>query len=154
MLQFQVEMIKAFEKNISLPFEWRLQRYEVIDSRGKSVAPVRDLLYDDVAKAPRYVLIEIGGGIGVSGKMVLLPVEIIERGGNGLLLCEVSEEDMMGFPILKNSENPTRRDEERIFEHFKKEPYWLKDVAQEAPPEEGALPKTSPEKATTGENGE
>jgi sporulation protein YlmC with PRC-barrel domain len=131
-------MIRAFQKNVPLPFEWRLQRYEVVDARGKVVSLVFDLLYDEKAKAVRYVITDIGGGPGVSGKRVLLPVEIVERAGAGILLCEVDEDRLMALPPLENRENPTRADERRIYEHFEKTPYW---EATPEKPEETGQPK-------------
>ncbi|MBI3582242.1 MAG: PRC-barrel domain-containing protein [Nitrospinae bacterium] len=131
-------MIRAFQNNVVLPFEWRLQRYEVFDARGKSVSLVLDLLYDEKEKAVRYVITEIGGGVGVSGKRVLLPVEIVERAGNGILQCEVEEKRLMDLPPLENRENPTRKDEQRIYEHFEKTPYW---EAQPEQPEQTAQPE-------------
>ncbi len=131
-------MIRAFQKNVPLPFEWRLQRYEVVDARGKVVSLVFDLLYDEKAKAVRYVITEIGGGPGVSGKRVLLPVEIVERAGAGILLCGVDEDRLMTLPPLENRENPTRADERRIYEHFERQPYW---EAKPEQPEQTGQPK-------------
>ncbi len=136
-------MIRAFQKNVPLPFEWRLQRYEVVDARGKVVSLVLDLLYDEKEKAVRYVITEIGGGPGVSGKRVLLPVEIVERAGNGILLCEVDEDRLMALPPLENRENPTRADERRIYDHFERTPYW--EATPEQPEPTGEAKAEKPE---------
>ena len=123
-------MIQAFQNNVALPFEWRLQRYEVVDTRGKTVSRVLDLLYDEKEKAVRYVITDIGGGVGVLGKRVLLPVEIVERAGNGILLCKVEEKVLMDLPPLENREKPTQEDERRIYEYFERKPYW-QDITEQ-----------------------
>ncbi|MBI5178033.1 MAG: PRC-barrel domain-containing protein [Nitrospinae bacterium] len=117
-------MIRAFQKEITLPFEWRLQHYEVVDSRGKVVAPVLDLLYDDAAKAVRYVMIEVGGAVGISGKRILMPPDLFTRAGSGQLLCEASTELIGDAPPIENAEHPTPEEEKAIFDYFEKEPYW------------------------------
>lgn len=144
-------MIRAFQNNVALPFEWRLQRYEVVDARGKAVSLVLDLLYDEKEKAVRYVITDVGGGVGVSGKRVLLPVEIVERAGNGILLCEVEEKVLMDLPPLENRENPTREDERRIYEYFERTPYWQDKTDQTEKTEQPKANEEAPQAKPEGE---
>jgi hypothetical protein len=144
-------MKRAFQNEIPLPFEWHLQRYEVVDSKGKSVAPVLDLLYDEKAKAVRYVMIEVGGAVGISGKKVLLMPELLTRAGAGQMLCEVSEQIIEEAPSPEDPEHPTREEEKAIYEYFEKEPYWHKELPKKQEGEQ--QPPPNPAKEKQGDDG-
>ena len=121
-------MKRAFQNGIPLPFEWHLQRYEVLDSKGKPVAPVLDLLYDEKAGKVRYVMIEIGGAVGISGKKVLLAPGLLTRAGSGQLLCEVPMEIIEEAPPVEDENSPTREEEKAIYDYFEKTPYWEEEL--------------------------
>lgn len=136
-------MIRAFTNDVDLPFEWRIRRYDVIDSTGKTVAPVMDLLYDAEAREVRYVMVEIGGLLGIAGKRLLIPSSLFIRVGSGQIQALVTQEILAGCPAAELFEQPTREEEEAVFSYFETIPYWkpqklpkreTKDGDAETPP--------------------
>ena len=136
-------MIRAFKNDIDLPFEWRIRRFDVIDSTGKTVAPVMDLLYDPEAREVRYVMVEIGGLLGIAGKRLLIPASLFIRVGSGQVQALVSQEILVGCPAPEFAERPARGEEEAVFSYFETSPYWApqglpkreaKNGEQETPP--------------------
>ncbi len=117
-------MIRAFKSDTNLPFEWRIRRFDVIDSTGKTVAPVLDLLYDPEARDVRYVMVEIGGLLRISGKRLLIPASLFIRAGSGQVQVLVSQEMLASSPAPEDAENPTRSEEEAVFSYFETTPYW------------------------------
>ncbi len=117
-------MIRAFKNEVELPLEWRIQRYDVIDNKGKFVAPVQDLLWDPEAREVRYVMLEIGGVMRIAGKRLLVPPALFIRAGSGQVQALVAQEDIMDAPAPEDHEHPKRGEEEAIFDYFKTAPYW------------------------------
>lgn len=117
-------MIRAFKSDVALPFEWRIRRFDVIDSTGKTVAPVLDLLYDPEAREVRYVMVEIGGLLRIAGKRLLIPASLFIRAGSGQVQALVSQEILISSPAPEDAEQPSRGEEEAVFSYFETTPYW------------------------------
>ncbi|MBI5636632.1 MAG: PRC-barrel domain-containing protein [Nitrospinae bacterium] len=133
-------MIRAFKTEVNLPFEWRIRRFDVIDSTGKTVAPVLDLLYDPEAREVRYVMVEIGGLLRIAGKRLLIPASLFIRAGSGQVQALLPQEILIGSPMPEDAEQPTRGEEEAIFSYFETAPYWeprglIKKIKKEGEPE-------------------
>ncbi|MEE8484172.1 MAG: PRC-barrel domain-containing protein [Nitrospinota bacterium] len=124
--------IRAFKKSIELSFEWRLAGYNVIDTEGNTVAPVLDLLCDEDSRKPRYLMAEIGGLMGIQGKVVLLPIGMLTRAGSGQVIANSTREQMQQAEPLDDPDNPKRREEEKIFIHYGLRPYWEVEEVVEA----------------------
>ncbi len=124
--------IRAFKKAIELSFEWRLAGYNVIDIEGNTIAPVLDLLCEEDGHKPRYLMAEIGGLMGIQGKVVLLPVGMLTRAGSGQVIANSTREQIQQAELLDDPDNPNRREEEKIFIHYGLRPYWEVEEAVEA----------------------
>jgi len=114
----------AFKKNLRLPFEWKLAGYDIIDSEDKFVSRVVDLLCEEETKMVRYLIGEIGGLMGISGKKVLIPASLITRAGSGQVIAAATLEMIQGSPPVDDPENPTSEEESAIFSHYEARPYW------------------------------
>lgn len=146
-------MIRAFKNEVALPFEWRIRRFDIIDSTGKTVAPVLDLLWDPDAREVRYVMVEIGGLMSIKGKRLLIPASLLIRVGSGQVQTLVPQENLVGVPAPEDVEQPTRVEEEAVFTYFKTTPYWeptglVKKNKDEGEPES---PPVKPGDITVGE---
>ncbi len=117
-------MIRAFKNEVDLPFEWRIRRFDVIDTTGKTVAPVLDLLYDPEVREVRYVMVEIGGLLSIAGKRLLIPASLFIRVGSGQVQALIPLELLVGAPVPEDFEQPTRGEEEAVFSYFETIPYW------------------------------
>lgn len=117
-------MIRAFKNEVTLPFEWRIRRFDVIDSAGKTVAPVLDLLWDTEAREVRYVMVEIGGLMSITGKRLLVPASLFIRAGSGQVQALVPLENLVGAPAPEDADQPSREEEDAIFSYFETAPYW------------------------------
>ncbi len=117
-------MIRAFKNEVDLPFEWRIRRFDVIDTTGKTVAPVLDILWDAEAREVRYVMVEIGGLLSITGKRLLIPASLFIRVGSGQMQALVPLEILAGCPVPEDAGQPTRDEEEAIFSYFETVPYW------------------------------
>ncbi len=121
----------VFRENIAVPLEWRVNGFEMIDSMEKFVAPVKDLLYDEEAEKIRYVIATMGGGIGIRGKDLVIPLAMISDGGSGTLVVNSTAEHMSEAPMVENIENPDRDFEEKMFRHYGVKPYWEEEAELE-----------------------
>ncbi|GMT42396.1 MAG: hypothetical protein IEMM0002_0807 [bacterium] len=111
-------LVRAYEKRLTLPFEWRLAGYEIIDCQGKFVAPVYDLLCNGESGDVRYLIAEIGGTVGISGRKVLLPKAILMRAGSGQVITSATLEYILESPPVDDPENPTSGEEKAILGHY------------------------------------
>ncbi len=114
----------AFKKNLPLPFEWKLAGYDIIDSEDKFVSRVVDLLCEEESKTVRYLIGEVGGLMGISGKMVLIPASLVTRAGSGQVIAAATLETIMSSPPVHDPENPTGEEESAVFLHYEARPYW------------------------------
>lgn len=117
-------LVRGFRDGVNLPFEWRVKGYDVADSQEKFVAPVYDILCDGENGSVRYVIVEIGGMLGISGRKVLLPPAMLVRAGSGQMVTSVTLEQIMDSPAVLSVEDPTRSEEKAIFAYYNLKPYW------------------------------
>ncbi|MFQ5432156.1 MAG: PRC-barrel domain-containing protein [Nitrospinota bacterium] len=114
----------AFKKNLPLPFEWKLAGYDIIDSEDKFVSRVVELLCEEETKIVRYLIGDIGGLMGISGKKVLVPANLVTRAGSGQVIASTTLEMILDSPPVYDPENPTSEEESAIFSHYEARPYW------------------------------
>jgi hypothetical protein len=123
----------AFRDNADIPFDWRVKGFELIDSQDKVIAPVHDLLVDESSGEVRYVAATMGGLMGIKGKALIIPAELITKGGAGTLMVSASNSLLNDAPWLEDFENPSRAEEDAVFRYFGLMPYW---AGAEEPEEE------------------
>src|SRR5687767_13261910 len=56
-----------------------VRSFKVIDSAGKEIGHVDDLLIDDTEKKVRFLLVRSGGFLGLGEKQFLIPVDAIKH---------------------------------------------------------------------------
>src|SRR5688572_10336262 len=56
-----------------------VRSFKVVDSAGKEIGHVDDLLIDDTEKKVRFLLVRSGGFLGLGEKKFLIPVDAIAR---------------------------------------------------------------------------
>ncbi len=127
-----MSLTRAFRDGVDLPFEWRIRGYDVVDSQEKLVASVYDVICDVESGSACYVMVEIGGMLGISGRKVLLPTAMLVRAGSGQMVAGVTLERIMDSPAIENSENPTRDEEKKIFDYYNLQPYWAGDGGKDS----------------------
>jgi hypothetical protein len=145
-----VNWVCAFRGNIFLPYEWKLAGYDLIDAQDKYVSRVNDLLCEKETGKIRYLLAEIGGLMGISGKKVLVPASLLTRAGTGQVIASATLESIQDSPPLDDPENPTRDEEAAIFAHYNKTPYW--QMPGEEPPQEAAAAEPEGDDVKAGKN--
>lgn len=128
--------LRVFKDNVAVSFEWRLKGFELIDRQEQFVAPVLELLYDEESGEVRYVTARLGGLLSIEGKGLLLPVDIIIKGGSGTLVVDAPLEHIGDTPSVENLENPGREEEELVFRHYGVKPYWVGVVKAEEKPKD------------------
>ena len=117
--------VRAFRDNVSLPFEWHVNGFNVIDDQENIISKVIDLLCEEETGTVRYLIAELGGLMGISGRKVLLPVEILTRAGSGQVIVSTAREKIQDSPVINDVENPSRDEESAIQYHYGLRPYWL-----------------------------
>lgn len=132
-------MKRALRDNVEIPPAWRLRFFEAIDNKGAFIAPVLDVLWDVEAHEPRYVLLEIGGGVGVTGKRIILPEKAVVRLGGGQVQALYSQQTVFDVPVPRDPEHPKREEEEEIFQYFDLPPYWMEGEGLEMKKDAGAV---------------
>ncbi len=114
----------AFRDSADIPFDWRVKGFELIDSQDKFIAPVYDLLVAEKGGEVRYVAATMGGLMGIRGKSLILPAELITKGGAGTLMVNASNSLLNDAPLIEDIENPSRKEEDEVFRYFGLKPYW------------------------------
>ena len=125
----------AFKNNLRLPFEWKLAGYNLIDSEDKFVSQVVDLLCEEETGKVQYLVGDIGGLMGISGKKVLVPASLLTRAGSGQVVAATTLEMIMSAPPMDNPENPTRDEESALYLHYEARPYWEQSRIETSPKE-------------------
>jgi len=120
-----MSLITASSVKYDLPAAYRVIGYYIYDCMDKDVADIRDLLIDDVARVPRYAIIEIGGMMSIKGKKLLIPWAALEKGGMSRMNMKWPIEQIIGVSAPFVAHEPTRAEEESIHSYFGVEPYWL-----------------------------
>ena len=131
-------LVTASSINFDLAQQHHVIGYYIYDNMEKDVAAVRNLLVDKDTKYPRYVVIEIGGLMGVRGRKLLIPWKALRRGGVSRLNIGIPSEQVQTAPLPLSQLEPTRVEEESIHRYFGVEPYWIEEeraeAAKNAPP--------------------
>ncbi len=141
--------VSGFKDKADLPFEWRVYGFNVIDDQENIISRVIDLLCEEETGRVRYLIAEIGGFMGISGRKVLIPVDILTRAGSGQIVASIAREKIQDSPSVVDHENPTRDEESKIQYHYGQRPYWL--LFGGKPPEKaGKKPEEAPPKGKGG----
>ena len=86
-------------------------------------------------RVPRYLVIAYGGMLGIGRHRVIVPVALVNLEREPIQVA-ASRELLHGAPAFDEAVPLTRRDEERVHEHFRLQPYWQASVSED--PGEGA----------------
>lgn len=96
---------------------------KVIDTNGREVGQVVDLLIDDTEKRVRFLLIESGGVMGIGAQRILIPVDAVTRVGNEKVSIDRTHEHVSASPAY----DPQIVDKsyiDRVYTHYGYAPYW------------------------------
>jgi hypothetical protein len=102
----------------------RIIGYYLYDRYNESIGRIQALLAQSITYLPRYVVITIGGFLGVEGKQILIPIEICEGVDIGKVKVNWSKESLKDAPTAENAKHVSLEEEERILSYFDFEPYW------------------------------
>ena len=102
----------------------RIVGYHLYDRYNELVARIEALLAQPTTHLPRYIVITIGGFLGVEGKKILIPIEICEGGDIGKVKANWSKESLKDAPTAVDVRQVSVEEEERILSYFDLEPYW------------------------------
>lgn len=128
-------LIRASAINNDLAPHYRVVGYYLADDQEREVAGVRDMLVDRESRVPRYLMIEIGGLMGIRGRQLLIPWSVVVRGGVSRLDIRWPLEHILVAPAPFVPDEPTLPEEEAIHRHFAAEFYWASEpTAESAPP--------------------
>lgn len=116
--------LRAFKSGTTLPLEWSVSGCELIDCVEEPVAPVFDLLCEEETGKIRYLIIELGGFLGITGRRVMLPLDLLKRAGMGQVVSNCTLKEIQDAPIADDHENPSMGEELEVFAHFGIKPYW------------------------------
>jgi hypothetical protein len=132
-------LVTASSIGFDLAPQYRVKGYFLYDEHEQEIASVRDILVDEEIKVPRYLVIEVGGLMGIQGKMILIPWNAVTVGGMSRLDFPRSLDDVMGAPLAEGGTViPSYGEEENIHSYFRVEPYWhLADDTLSGNTEEG-----------------
>ena len=104
-----------------------VRTYKVIDTAGKEVGHVDDLLIDDTEKKVRFLLVRSGGFLGMGEKKFLVPVDAITKIGSDRVFIDRAGEHVVGGPDY----DPQLVDESQLANHYRDVysyygfmPYW------------------------------
>lgn len=95
------------------------------DKFNQTIARVDGLLVESRTYLPRYLVINFGGFLAISGKKIALPVEVCEFADLGKVKTAWSSDSMKDAPAPVNLEDPTADEEELILGYFDLTPYWV-----------------------------
>ncbi len=102
----------------------RIVGYYLFDRYNESVARIEALLAQSTTYLPRYIVITIGGFLGVEGKQILIPIEICDALDIGKVKANWSKESLKDAPAPVDVKQVFVEEEERILSYFDFEPYW------------------------------
>jgi len=102
----------------------RIVGFYLFDRYNESVARIEALLAQPTTYLPRYVVITIGGFLGVEGKKILIPIELCEGVDMGKVKTNWSKESIKDSPTAVDVRQVSMQEEERILSYFDFEPYW------------------------------
>jgi hypothetical protein len=102
----------------------RIIGYYLYDRYNELIGRIPALVAQSSTYLPRYIVITIGGFLGVEGKQVLIPIEICERGDLGKVKVNWSKESLKDAPTAVDVKQTSLEEEERILSYFDFEPYW------------------------------
>lgn len=109
----------------------RVVGYYLYDDQEREVSAVRDLVVDRRTRRPRYLVIEIGGLMGVAGIRLLIPWGAVVKGGVSRLNIRWPAEHVLAAPTPTEPTLPTEAEEESIHHHFGLVPYWIDETEDE-----------------------
>ncbi len=124
-------LVSIRQKEIDLISSYRVRGYYLYDENETEVASVKDIIVDEELKIPRYVLIEIGGLLSISGRQILIPWGALRKGGMSRLNVRKNMEEIIAAPIASDPLAPSRVEEESIHRYFNTEPYWIDNMDNE-----------------------
>jgi hypothetical protein len=124
-------LVSIRQKEIDLISSYRVRGYYLYDENETEVASVKDLLIDEELKIPRYVLIEVGGLLAISGRRILIPWGALRKGGMSRLNVRKNIEEIIAAPVAADPSAPTQVEEESIHRYFDIEPYWIDNMENE-----------------------
>jgi hypothetical protein len=96
----------------------RVIGFYLYDKFSESIARIDAALIDSKTYYCHYLIINLGGFLQVSGKTVILPVEICEVIDLGKVKTEWRKESMLGSPAPTDSTNITTIEEELIRDYY------------------------------------
>lgn len=114
-----------------LPKNDRVVGFYLYDRFNDAVARIDAVLAEATTYLPRYLVVSLGGFLGVEGKKVLLPTEICEVLDMGKVKTHWRKESLMGAPTPIDVEDVSMNEEELILGYFDFEPYWKVNSSEE-----------------------
>lgn len=75
-----------------------LREREVVDSEGKAVGTVRDLMVDPDERHVRFVIVSAGPFIGSTGRELMIPIDAITHIGRGDVQIDRRREEAAAAP--------------------------------------------------------
>ena len=119
----------------------RIIGHYLYDEFDEVLARVEALLTEPETFIPRYLVITLGGALNISGKRMILPVEVCRTVDLGKVRTQWRKESLMTAPTPRDVRRVTPAEEEWILDYFDLEPYWVvkksaaaKDKPTDPPP--------------------
>jgi sporulation protein YlmC with PRC-barrel domain len=99
---------------------------------GEDLGKVDDLVVDVATGRLGYVIVSMGGFLGIGDKLVAVPWELFTvRPGDHEFLIDIEKEMLQDAPSFERSRWPDMSDDTwaaTIHTHFAQKPYWNSDI--------------------------
>src|SRR5208283_5824449 len=101
---------------------------------GEDLGKVDDLVVDVATGRLGYVVVSVGGFLGIGDKLFAVPWELFTvRAGDHEFLLDIEKQMLMDAPGFERSKWPDMSDDAwaaTIHSHFAQKPYWNSDVTE------------------------
>ncbi len=119
-----------------------------LDARDGEVGKIVDCYFDGSAWVARYAVVKTGSLL--KGEKVLIPVDQLHQPdwNEKTVPVSLTVEQVANSPSVDTEKPIGRMQEERLYEHYGWQPYWLIGVTPATHPEAAPLPAPGPEEAS------
>ncbi len=102
----------------------RIVGHYLYDEFDTVLSRIEGVLAEPETYLPRYVVVTLGGTLNISGKRLIVPVEVCKLVDMGKVRTRWRKESLMDAPTPLDVRSVTAAEEELILSYFDLEPHW------------------------------
>lgn len=124
-LSDSAKLLRLSDTDLALEREEEdVRSYKVVDSTGKDIGHVDDLMIDDQQKKVRFLIVAAGGFLGIGEKKFWVPVDAITGIDDGYVHVDMTLEHVKEVPVYDPEVVQVEPFANEVYNYYGIAPYW------------------------------